>query len=70
MNPRKRYPANSKKTYSDRKKTRYCNLCSQSFQMRSLFDRYCPNCKHESELLKFSEWLPEVDPEIQEQIPA
>jgi hypothetical protein len=49
---------------------RRCNLCADEFRPRTAFDRYCLNCKEESELLKFSEWLPELDAALTEQMSA
>lgn len=54
----------------NRKKTRVCNLCTEAFTPRTVFDRYCPRCKDGSEVFKFSEWLPELNEVIQENIPA
>lgn len=53
--------APSKHRQLARKQFRRCNLCADEFQPRTVFDRYCRNCKDENELLKFSEWLPELD---------
>lgn len=49
---------------------RRCNLCADEFHPRTVFDRYCLTCKQESELLKFSEWLPELDAAITERLSA
>lgn len=38
-------------------KARQCNLCQEEFRPRSKFDRFCENCRHESELYHFAEWL-------------
>lgn len=43
------------------KKARCCNICGQSFKPQSAFERYCHHCKEEEEILKYSDWLPEVD---------
>jgi hypothetical protein len=48
--------------WTQNSKTRICNLCSRTFVPLTAFDRYCPNCKSGSDLLKFAEWLPEVEP--------
>jgi hypothetical protein len=47
------------------KRIRSCNICSAPFDPKTPFDRYCLNCKEHSELLKFSEWLPELDSELE-----
>jgi len=47
-----------------------CNLCGKSFHARNAFQRYCLQCKREEELLKFSDWLPELDQTLNTQIPA
>ena len=49
---------------------RRCNLCADEFHPRTVFDRYCSTCKQESELLKFSEWLPELDAALTERLSA
>jgi len=49
---------------------RRCNVCSQLFRPRTPFERYCEVCREDSELLKFSEWLPELDEGFAEQISA
>jgi hypothetical protein len=49
---------------------RLCNICAEAFKPRTVFDRYCPNCKNGSEMLKFYEWLPEMSPAIQEKLSA
>jgi uncharacterized OB-fold protein len=55
-----------------RKKTalQKCNLCPEQFHPRTPFDRYCPECKENNELLKFSEWFPELDESYAEKISA
>lgn len=45
--------------------TRRCNLCSEPFQIKTRFERYCHRCRGQSELLKFSDWLPELDPTLE-----
>lgn len=47
------------------KRIRSCNICSEQFHPKSPFARYCSNCKEHSELLKFSDWLPELDSELE-----
>ena len=49
---------------------RPCNLCQESFTPHTVFDRYCRKCKIESEILKFSEWLPEIDEALTERFSA
>lgn len=49
---------------------RKCNLCDTKFQPRSPFERFCQHCKEENELLRFVNWLPEVDDTIQSKVPA
>ena len=49
---------------------RRCNLCTYEFHPRTVFDRYCPTCKEKSELLRFSDCLPELDAAIVERISA
>jgi len=56
--------------FSKSDQSRHCNLCARKFAPRTVFDRYCSNCKDESELLKFSEWLPEIGDDVQEKISA
>ncbi len=53
-----------------RKHSRSCNLCMQAFAPNTVFERFCSRCRDDNELLRFSEWLPELDEEIQEKIPA
>jgi hypothetical protein len=55
---------------TSRNKQRVCNICAELFKPRTVFDRYCPNCKTGSEMLKFSEWLPEMSPSVQEKLSA
>lgn len=52
------------------RRLRRCNLCADEFHPRTVFDRYCTTCKQKSELLKFSEWLPELDAAITERLSA
>jgi hypothetical protein len=54
----------------NRHRLRRCNLCSYAFSTRTVFDRYCPSCKNRSELLKFSDWLPELDPSFESKVSA
>ena len=54
----------------DWKRNKRRNLCGQDFHPRTTFDRFCPNCKDENELFRFSEWLPELDQAIAERISA
>ncbi len=54
----------------DRVHSRSCNLCLEEFAPHTVFDRYCATCKEENELLKFSEWLPEIDRAITERLSA
>lgn len=56
-----RWTKKPKATFLHNGKIRVCNLCSRNFVPLTAFDRYCPNCKSGSELLKFSEWWPKVD---------
>jgi hypothetical protein len=51
-------------------KIRRCNLCSHDFSPRTIFDRYCTSCKTQSEVLRYSEWLPEFDGGVGERLPA
>lgn len=44
-----------------KQKCRRCNLCGEEFYLHTLFDRFCIHCKEKNELLRFSNWLPEVD---------
>ena len=53
-----------------RKQPRPCNLCMRTFDPHTVFDRFCPNCREQNELLKFSDWLPELPEYIQQKIPA
>lgn len=36
---------------------RDCNLCGGEFQPHSRFERFCDQCREESELYHFCEWL-------------
>lgn len=65
-----RWSSSAKQKITDRKKPRPCNLCAERFTPRTVFDRFCPTCKNENELLKFSDWLPEVDQSVEEKISA
>lgn len=58
------------KLRDQRMRPRLCNLCTNEFKLRTVFDRYCVSCKEENELLRFSEWLPEIDAEITERLSA
>ncbi len=40
---------------------RSCNICDELFVPSSHFDRYCRDCKQESEVFKYGDWLPELD---------
>jgi hypothetical protein len=51
-------------------KLKKCNICANEFHPRTVFDRFCRSCKEESQLLKFSEWLPELDEGLTERISA
>lgn len=51
-------------------KERRCNLCSEEFLPKTVFDRFCSGCRQESELLRFCEWLPEIAPELTERLTA
>jgi hypothetical protein len=55
----------SLRSSSGEKRIRSCNICSEQFHPKTPFDRYCLDCKQHSELLKFSEWLPELDSEFE-----
>lgn len=37
---------------------RVCGLCDRSFNTRTKFERFCSECKEQSELYHFHEWLP------------
>jgi hypothetical protein len=50
--------------------SRTCNLCSHQFEPRTVFDRFCCSCKHGDELLRFAEWLPELNAEAEELLTA
>lgn len=50
--------------------SRKCNLCDGVFVPRTPFQRFCPLCKATNELLKFVQWLPEADDDVQARIPA
>lgn len=58
------------RTRDGRRAQRRCNLCSGGFHPGTVFDRYCPTCREQNELLKFSEWLPDLDAAIQEKLIA
>ena len=49
---------------------RHCNLCSRKFTVRTVFDRFCPTCKKDSELLRFYDWLPRPDEVNQDELNA
>ena len=40
---------------------RPCNLCGKAYRAPSVFSRFCVDCKSEQEILKFAEWLPDLD---------
>jgi len=52
------------------KKCRSCNLCMETFRPKTVFDRYCAKCKEKKEILKFSDWLPDLAIELTEQLPV
>lgn len=49
---------------NNKPKVRKCNICGWEFRFHSTFDRFCDSCRAESELFKFYEWLPELDPSV------
>lgn len=51
-------------------KTSRCNLCAEKFRPKSVHDRYCPTCKEEDQLLRFSEYFPELDASLVEKVSA
>lgn len=55
-----------KKTKQGQTISRKCNLCRQGFAARTVFDRFCPTCKEQSELLKFGDCFPEFEDVIAE----
>lgn len=60
-----------KKTEEGKKsKLRLCNICNNGFKAKTPFDRFCHSCKEQSEILKFSSCLPEIDESIFERISA
>lgn len=59
-----------KQVWKERLRPRCCNLCSQVFVPRTVFDRFCVTCKEGSELIKFSEWLPESEAAVQQPLSA
>lgn len=38
-----------------------CNICEKPFNTANPFRRFCGQCKSESELYKFSDWLTQSD---------
>lgn len=62
--------APSKCRHAGKIRWRSCNICADEFQSRTPFDRFCPTCKEECELLRFSDWLPELDAAITERVSA
>ena len=50
-----------KKVSKDHSHYRTCNLCDELFSPKSRFERYCTDCKRESELFKYGNWLPEIE---------
>lgn len=42
-------------------KIKSCNICGNTFRSRSLFQRFCYRCKESEEILRFVDWLPELD---------
>lgn len=42
-------------------RVRKCNICEQNFHPRSRFECFCQDCRENSELLRFADWLPEAD---------
>ena len=45
------------KNYKPMHLRRVCNLCDKEFLQTSKFDRFCDECRIESELYHFAEWL-------------
>ncbi|MGE0615961.1 MAG: hypothetical protein AB7P04_09985 [Bacteriovoracia bacterium] len=36
---------------------RPCNLCENPFKMRTRFDRFCVNCKKDSQVYQYADWM-------------
>ena len=60
----------NRSVYRQVRATRSCNLCSSCFHPRTAFDRYCQECREHNELLRFSDWLPDLNPVIEEKLIA
>ncbi len=52
------------------KHARPCNLCERKFEPRNAFVRFCSACRERDELLRFNEWLPQIEEEIVEKMSA
>ena len=40
---------------------RPCYLCGKQYRALSAFSRFCAECKSGQDILRFSEWLPDID---------
>lgn len=49
---------------------RHCNLCEARFHPKTAFDRYCQHCREENELLRFGDWLPDLDEALTAKVSA
>jgi protein-arginine kinase activator protein McsA len=36
---------------------RVCNLCKDTYVSHTKFERFCPNCRKDSQVYHFAEWL-------------
>lgn len=52
------------------KRIKCCNICGNTFQARSVFQRFCYRCKESEEMLRFMDWLPEVDDSLVARVSA
>lgn len=54
----------SRSPRSGDKRRVHCELCDKTFAARGPYERICRTCKHDSELYRFSDWLPDLEPEL------
>lgn len=54
----------------NKQKIRPCNICGTIYRPHTAFDRYCSHCKQNEELLRFSDWLPEIDAALTARVSA
>ncbi len=57
------HPEGTKRHRKRTKVTRKCNLCGSKFTTAGAHILFCSKCRANNEVIRFSEWLPEVAPE-------